>query len=112
MVVVFFLNFVNECVKSILQRYFPSPQEYRKLLEANGFTVKSIEMVPRPTELNTDVNGWLTLFGFAFLEPLESDEERLKVLNEVIEHMRPSFQREDGKWFVMYVRLRVVAYKK
>ncbi|KAI8145926.1 S-adenosyl-L-methionine-dependent methyltransferase [Fennellomyces sp. T-0311] len=98
--------------KALSPWYFPSPQEYAKLLESNGFKVESIELVPRPTELNTDVAGWLKTFGFAFLEPLKSDEERQEVLAEITEHLRPAYQREDGKWFIMYVRLRVVAHKE
>lgn len=64
------------------------------------------------TELDTDVAGWIEMFGFDFLKPLSSDEERAEVAKEVQEYLRPSYQREDGKWVIMYNRLRVVAIKK
>ena len=92
--------------------YFPSEIEYSKLLEENGFKVDSIELIPRMTLLNTDVAGWLTTFGFSFLQVLKTEEEHQEVLSEITEHLRPAYQREDGKWFVMYVRLRVIAHKK
>lgn len=91
--------------------YFPSPDAYKTHLENNGFQVKSIDLVPRMTELDTDVGGWLRTFGFCFLQVLPSDKDREEVISEVMEHLRPSYQREDGKWFVMYVRLRVIAFK-
>lgn len=92
--------------------FFPSDQHYRKLLEENGFKVEHCELHPRITEIDTDVAGWIEMFGFNFLEPLSSDEERKQVALEVQEYLRPSYQREDGKWVIMYNRLRVVAIKK
>ncbi|KAI9322797.1 S-adenosyl-L-methionine-dependent methyltransferase [Dichotomocladium elegans] len=98
--------------KALSPWYFPSVEVYASHLRKNGFTVETIESVPRPTELNTDIVGWLTTFGFNFLHALKSEEECQQVVSEIVEHLRPCYQREDGKWFVMYVRLRVVAYKK
>lgn len=92
--------------------FFPSAEHYSKLLVENGFQVKEAELVPRITELNTDIKGWISTFGFAFLEHLANDEERNQVAQEVQEYLQPSYQREDGKWFVMYVRLRVIAIKE
>ncbi|CDS11299.1 hypothetical protein LRAMOSA03562 [Lichtheimia ramosa] len=97
--------------QSLSPWYFPSPDAYKTHLENNGFQVKSIDLVPRMTELDTDVGGWLRTFGFCFLQVLPSDKDREEVISEVMEHLRPSYQREDGKWFVMYVRLRVIAFK-
>ncbi|KAI7857570.1 S-adenosyl-L-methionine-dependent methyltransferase [Circinella umbellata] len=98
--------------KALSPWYFPSEIEYAKLLEENGFNVDSVELVPRMTQLNTDVAGWLTTFGFSFLQALKTEEERQEVISEIMEHLRPGYQREDGKWFIMYVRLRVIAHKK
>lgn len=92
--------------------FFPSAEYYGKLLVENGFQVKEAELVPRMTELNTDIKGWIETFGFAFLEHLANDEERNQVAQEVQDYLQPSYQREDGKWFIMYVRLRVIAIKE
>ncbi|KAI8061420.1 S-adenosyl-L-methionine-dependent methyltransferase [Gongronella butleri] len=91
--------------------FFPSDGHYKKLLEDNGFDVQSIALVPRPTELSTDVAGWVKTFGDPFLSVLDANE-RQAAIAEVVDEMRPFYQREDGKWFLMYVRLRVVATKK
>ncbi|KAG0244917.1 hypothetical protein BGW41_005516 [Actinomortierella wolfii] len=85
--------------------FFPAPETYKALLEKHGFVVKSIQLIPRPTQLNTDVAGWIDTFGFTFLEPL-SEEDRKRVPHEVQEELRVSCQREDGVWFLDYVRLR------
>ncbi|CEP11515.1 hypothetical protein [Parasitella parasitica] len=92
--------------------FFPSAEHYSHLLVENGFEVKEAELVPRMTELNTDIKGWIETFGFAFLERLANEQERAQVAQEVQDYLQPSFQREDGKWFIMYVRLRVIAVKK
>ncbi|KAI9469019.1 MAG: S-adenosyl-L-methionine-dependent methyltransferase [Benjaminiella poitrasii] len=92
--------------------FFPSAEHYQRLLFENEFEVKHVELVPRMTVLNTDIVGWIKTFGFAFLEPLASDEERKQVAREVQDILQPGFQREDGKWVSMYNRLRVIAIKK
>ncbi|KAI7875254.1 S-adenosyl-L-methionine-dependent methyltransferase [Mucor mucedo] len=90
--------------------YFPSAEQYSNLLTQNGFQVVQAEIFPRMTLLNTDIAGWIEMFGFDFLKDV-SPEERLEIALEVQEHLRPSYQREDGKWFAMYTRLRVIALK-
>jgi trans-aconitate methyltransferase len=42
--------------------FYPTPAEYRALLEANGFTVDKIGLFPRPTPLPTGLRGWLMTF--------------------------------------------------
>ncbi|ORY96398.1 S-adenosyl-L-methionine-dependent methyltransferase [Syncephalastrum racemosum] len=98
--------------KALSPWFFPSPEHYKSLLTANGFDVAHIEHVPRMTELDTDLTGWLKTFAFNFVKVLSTEEERKQVIDEVVEQLRPCYQREDGKWFVMYVRLRVVALKR
>ncbi|KAI9022245.1 S-adenosyl-L-methionine-dependent methyltransferase [Phycomyces nitens] len=97
--------------QSLSPWFFPSAEYYSELLQQNGFEVASCTPVPRITELDTDIKGWLNTFGFTFFEVLTA-QEKDKVIDEVVEHLRPGYQREDGRWCVMYVRLRVIAYKK
>src|SRR5262245_44277421 len=63
--------------------FFPSVEEYRRLLEAGGFTVHSIALVPRPTPLEIGMDGWLKTFGRSFFEQFE-EPERSEVLAEVL----------------------------
>lgn len=93
--------------------YFPTPKEYTELLEHEGFVVDSCDLVPRITPLGKDVGlrGWLKTFAGPFLNVL-NEEEREAVVTEVEEAARPDcFDRRTGTWSVMYVRLRVLAFK-
>ncbi len=90
--------------------YFPTPDAYRTRLEAHGFEVGSIELIPRPTPLPTDMEGWLdTMAGsmFAALEP----EDRPAALSETIRLLQPCLRDEQGNWTADYVRLRFSAQR-
>jgi trans-aconitate methyltransferase len=50
--------------------FFPSPALYRRLLESAGFTVQSIELVPRPTPLPNGMESWLNTFRNGVLDRL------------------------------------------
>ncbi len=79
--------------------YFPTPDEYRRVLEVAGFTVEHIELVPRPTPVPTGIEGWLVTFGERFrLTARERDE--------IAELLRPALCDQAGNWSVDYVRLR------
>ncbi|CAN0419351.1 unnamed protein product, partial [Hapterophycus canaliculatus] len=55
--------------------YFPTPDEYRRLLEAAGFIVDDVWLVPRPTILpaGTGMRGWLSTFTQAFLNAIPEE---------------------------------------
>jgi trans-aconitate methyltransferase len=89
--------------------YFPSPEDYRELLEASGFEVGYIELIDRPTPLPTGVIGWIESVARPFLVAVKPDQ-RGALLAEVEEHVRP-FLLKDGTWYADYVRLRFSAAK-
>jgi trans-aconitate methyltransferase len=90
--------------------FFPSAAHYRELLEAQGFTVHSAELFPRPTPLPTDLAGWLQVFAQPFLSqaPQSQWPELIAKVTEVLGDMLRS---EDGTWVADYVRLRFKAEK-
>jgi hypothetical protein len=85
--------------------YFPSAAAYREKLEAAGFTVEDIRVVPRPTELPTSIEPWLETFGEAFLGALP-EPDRAPACAEVADLLRPVLVDESGTWIADYVRLR------
>lgn len=91
-----------------IPRYYPSPAAYRALLERHGFTVRSIELFPRPTPLPTGMAGWLATFADAALAELPV-AERDAARDEALDLMRPSLCDERGNWIADYVRLRFAA---
>jgi trans-aconitate methyltransferase len=89
--------------------YFPTVEDYKELLEKEGFRVDYIELILRPTPLPTDILGWLEVFANSFTALL-TENEREAFLNRVMVLTVPKLQQEDGSWTVDYVRLRFVAY--
>ncbi len=89
--------------------YFPTPDEYRALLEAEGFRVDYIKLIPRPTPLPTDILGWLTVFANSFTKLLPEQEQEA-FLKQVMDLTAPKLQQADGSWSVDYVRLRFAAH--
>jgi len=84
--------------------YFPSVSAYTTLLESEGFEVKQIELIPRPTPMD-DINHWLDIFANGVTEHLTPEEfETVKVeCRDIL--------KEKG-WMVDCVCLRVRAVKK
>ncbi len=89
--------------------YFPTPNEYRALLEQANFRVDYIELIPRPTPLPTDILGWLTVFAGDFTK-LFPENEQEAFLKRVMALTATKLQQADGSWSVDYVRLRFGAY--
>jgi SAM-dependent methyltransferase len=85
--------------------YFPSAAAYRAKLEAAGFRVADIHVIPRPTTLPTSIEPWLDTFGGAFFGALP-EPDRPAARAEVADLLRPVLVDETGTWIADYVRLR------
>jgi SAM-dependent methyltransferase len=90
--------------------YFPTVDEYRERLEAESLRVLECGAFPRPTELSTDLAGWLHTFASSFVRMVPASE-RQDLLTEVSDRCAPQLRSDDGRWTVDYVRLRFVAVK-
>jgi trans-aconitate methyltransferase len=85
--------------------YFPSAAAYRQKLEAAGFTVAEIAILPRPTVLDSGLEAWLDNFAADFFAPLKTDD-RPTARREIVDLLRPILVDETGTWIADYVRLR------
>lgn len=90
--------------------YYPSVEEYSRLLATVGFTVDSIEIIPRLTQLPGDIVDWLEIFAQPFTKSLP-EAERGSFLEAVRTELEPELRQPDGTWFADYVRLRFKALK-
>jgi trans-aconitate methyltransferase len=90
--------------------FFPTPEQYRDLLEKQGFTVESVTLTPRPTLLPGDVRAWLTTLAQPFLAGV-AEQERPAFLASLMESLRPAMCDTEGKWWADYVRIRCRASK-
>jgi len=89
---------------------FETDAAYRARLEARGFRVPYIALIPRPTPLPGDITGWLDTFAESFSAALPS-AERPAYLAEVQATLRPQLCDPSGQWTADYVRLRFSALK-
>jgi hypothetical protein len=85
--------------------YFPSAEAYQKKLEAAGFRVEDIAIIPRPTYIAAGIEPWMDAFCEPFLKALP-EAERLAARSETVDLLRPVLVTEDGRWIADYVRLR------
>jgi len=91
--------------------YFPSPRQYAALLEAQGFSVERIALIPRPTPLPTGMRGWLETFANPFLDGVDS-AQRTRLLDEVTALLAHSLRDSEGNWSADYMRLRFAARRR
>lgn len=87
---------------------FPTCATQRAALEAEGFEVKSIELIARPTPLPTGLDRWIITFCTAFLDSLP-ESEREAVVREVCDEMAVDLLDDAGNWQMLYMRLRYEA---
>ncbi|HEY6412760.1 MAG TPA: methyltransferase domain-containing protein [Edaphobacter sp.] len=92
------------------ESFYPSPAVYRRLLEAAGFTVQSIDLIPRPTPLPNGMDSWLNTFRNGVLDRLVPTD-RATVLTQTVALLEPVLRDADGNWVADYVRLRFHATK-
>lgn len=90
--------------------YFPTDDAYRERLEKQGFVVRYIALIPRPTPLPGDIIGWLDTFAESFTSRLP-EEERPGFLAEIRDALKPKLCDENGLWTADYIRLRFAADK-
>ncbi|MCL7715140.1 class I SAM-dependent methyltransferase [Stenotrophomonas mori] len=85
--------------------YFPSADEYARLLERNGFQVDCMALLPRPTPLPTGIDGWLRTFAAPWLAGV-APQHHADVLATTAELLAPALRDSDGRWSADYMRLR------
>ncbi len=85
--------------------HFPSVAEQTRRLEAAGFVVERIELIPRPTPVAAGMEAWLDTLSAPALallpEPL-----RAAARARAAALVAPALRDADGNWTADYVRLR------
>jgi trans-aconitate methyltransferase len=90
--------------------FYPAPTVYRRLLESAGFTIQSIDLIPRPTPLPNGMESWLNTFRNGVLDQL-NPTDRATAIASTIALLEPTLRDADGNWTADYVRLRFHATK-
>ncbi|HWL89319.1 MAG TPA: methyltransferase domain-containing protein [Polyangiaceae bacterium] len=89
--------------------YFPTIGQYASVLESAGLETRHAWLFDRPTPLEGDdgMANWLRMFGASLLRDMPDLDAMFRELEQ---HLRPTLHR-DGRWYVDYRRLRIVAVK-
>ena len=90
--------------------FYPSPAIYCRLLKAAGFTIRSVDLIPRPTPLPNGMEAWLNTFRNGVLDRL-NPHDRDAVVSNTISLLKPILCDADGNWIADYIRLRFHASK-
>lgn len=88
--------------------YFPRPDAYRARLQAHGFEVHTLALLPRPTRLPGTLSDWLETFAQSFTLALPP-AKRASFLQCVERRLAPRLRDGRGQWQLDYVRLRLAA---
>ena len=88
--------------------YFPSCAEHGARLEAAGFSVDRITLIPRPTPIPSDMSGWLDTLAAPVLASVPEDL-RAQVRDEAVALLRPALCDAAGNWTADYMRIRFEA---
>ncbi len=89
--------------------YYPTPDEYARRLRGQGFEVRHIALIPRPTPLaESGMAGWLRTFRVGALESLP-ETARESVIEQTVALLAPILRDGEGNWTADYVRLRLIA---
>lgn len=90
---------------------FPTVARATQELEAAGFRIDAIALVPRPTPLGSDADGgmaaWLHTFRHGFFTSMDGDA----MIAEAVDLLRPQLCDTEGNWTADYVRLRFLAFR-
>ena len=94
--------------KTNIHRYYATPAEYSARLEAHGFSVTQIDLIPRPTPLPTGMRGWLETFERATLDGIPAAAREAFIV-DVEDLLREEICDSAGNWTAHYVRLRFLS---
>lgn len=89
---------------------FPELGAFTKILENQGFNVKFIARIDRPTPLVRGLRSWLEIFSASHTDGF-SAEEKESFYKEVEDYCRPMLFTKENGWVADYVRLRFLAVK-
>tara|TARA_B100001142_G_scaffold40338_1_gene35944 strand:+ start:70 stop:843 length:774 start_codon:yes stop_codon:yes gene_type:complete len=92
--------------------YFPTAQEYSRLLKSEGFEVISIRHFVRPTPLDNCPNGasdWYAMFASKFFIQVEKENVN-KIISRATEIASQKLLK-NGRWMADYTRLRFYAVR-
>ncbi|CUA67148.1 hypothetical protein RSOLAG22IIIB_07225 [Rhizoctonia solani] len=89
--------------------FLPQPEEYKKVLEEEGFKVEHLSLNPRVVSLpGSMIDFFRSIYKVAFLKDM-SDEDAEKVMEEISDICEFDQKDRNGTWSYLYAPLRFQA---
>jgi SAM-dependent methyltransferase len=93
-------------------QWYASPEEFRAVYEAAGFTDVEAWLIDRPTPLPSGAAAWYKTFRAGFLDAAQVPESEIDAVAAAAEERAaPRLRQPDGHWIADYVRLRFTMRK-
>lgn len=89
---------------------FPTVETQSTRLQAAGFHIQSMTLIPQLTPLPTGLDGWLQTFAGPFVYGLPEIEQHA-IRSDVIRRLKPILCDREDTWTADYVRLRFQAVR-
>ena len=87
--------------------WYPAVEEFTRLYCVAGFGDVQAQLIERPTDLPTGIQGWVKTFRSGLFDLAMVPEWERDALGAAIEaRLAPVLRKEDGTYFADYVRLR------
>lgn len=80
-------------------------------MENVGFEVENIGLFPRLTHVPNGLKAWLELFVRPTALASLGDQAANEIMDEIVRDNEIDMKDEQGRWLIMYVRLRFKAVK-
>lgn len=104
------MSFHGYKLQPALPHYYPTAQDYTRLLREAGFESIDAQIIPRPTPLPTGLKGWLDTFGDSLLPGVPKGAHP-RLIGEICDFLKPILSTPSGDWTADYIRLRFSARK-
>ena len=104
-------NFAEHGLEFEIPDYFPSLEQYEKLLEDAGFKIESADVVPCPLIQKSDeeIESWICGNFPRYFENLD-DNLKNDILQKTVAAIR-EIRKDDGQFSADYVKVRIKAEK-
>ncbi|KAJ5747797.1 uncharacterized protein N7511_009493 [Penicillium nucicola] len=101
-----------EKVEAACPWFYPSDAYMKEALESVGFEIKTIGLKSEAHPVaSAGMEGFMRLIGAQMLDLLDTEEQKDKVIEQIVRMTRYGTTREDGTQWISYTGLRCIAVK-
>lgn len=101
-----------EKIEAACPWFYASDKYMKEILESVGFEIKTISLKSEPHPVaSAGMEGFMRLIGAQMLDLLDTEEQKDKVIEDIVRMTRYGTTREDGSQWISHTGLRCIAVK-